>query len=697
MRKMKNKLYTLLSLILIVGTVSAQNVEFKAGNFKDNKEEFKAATDAMKIADEKLEAANEATYRLNDPGDNYLLAIKGYEIAYKLNPDNAELNFKLGNALLYTHRKAEALEYLEKAEALDPKVDDFLLFYLGMGNQLKEDFSKAIRYYDQFESSSKSKQIEELGKMLRKRVKECRSAKEMVKDKKRVWVDNVAEINTSFNEESPCISTDGGTILFTSNRDNGHVVNSVGTYDNDIYMTQMDGGKWSKAKNMGAPLNTDKDETATMMSYDGTKILMFKDVGGNFDLLRSDLKGSKWSEPQSVSHNINSEHNQTHASFDHTEKKYFLLVSKNIEGRNPSNDIYFSGVIDAKTKRYGTPQPVGIAVNSKFSEGSVFMHPNGEEMYFSSEGHNSMGGYDIFVSYFKQGQWSEPVNMGYPINTPYDDMFFAATANGKFAYIASNRAGGKGGMDIYKVTFWGPDKEPITEAQDFLLASIANPIQDVKLEQKVKVDKSSLTVFKGKTIDALTGKPVEALIEIFDNNKGEVISEMGTNSETGKFLLALTAGVNYGISVKADGYLFHSENFDIPELSEYNLVNKVIELKNIKKGSTIALRNVFFDTGKSTLRSSSNNELSRLVKLMKDAPKLKVEISGHTDNTGSNTINEKLSQERAQAVVDYLVSKGISKDRFVAMGYGSSKPVASNKSSEGRQQNRRTEFKILEN
>lgn len=372
-------------------------------------------------------------------------------------------------------------------------------------------------------------------------------------------------------------------------------------------------------------------------------------------------------------------------------------MNKEIGGRSSGNDIYMSGVIDKKIKRYGHPQPVGIKVNSKFDEGSVFMHPNGDEMYFSSQGHNSMGGYDIFVSEFKQGQWQEPRNLGYPINTPYDDLFFAGTANGKFAYIASNRKGGKGGMDIYKVTFWGPDKEPITEAQDFLLASVANPIQDVKLEKKVKVDKNSLTVFKGKTVDALTGKPVEAKIEIIDNSKGELMSDMTTHKETGKFLLALNSGKNYGISVKSDGYLFHSENFDIPDLSEYNLVNKTIELKNIKKGSTIALRNVFFDTGKSSLRSTSNTELARLVKLMNDVPGLKVELSGHTDNTGSNKINEKLSQDRAQAVVDYLVSKGIKADRFVAKGYGSSKPVSSNKSSEGRQQNRRTEFKILEN
>ena len=170
-----------------------------------------------------------------------------------------------------------------------------------------------------------------------------------------------------------------------------------------------------------------------------------------------------------------------------------------------------------------------------------------------------------------------------------------------------------------------------------------------------------------------------------------------TNSATGKFIITLASGKNYGIAVKAEGYLFHSENFDIPKGAADNLVDKTIELKNIAVGSKIALRNIFFDVGKSTLRPESNAELDRLVKLMKDVPSLKIEISGHTDNTGSVKLNTSLSQDRAQAVVDYLKSKGVATSRMTAMGYGSSRPIASNNTSEGRQQNRRTEFEIKAN
>jgi outer membrane protein OmpA-like peptidoglycan-associated protein len=223
------------------------------------------------------------------------------------------------------------------------------------------------------------------------------------------------------------------------------------------------------------------------------------------------------------------------------------------------------------------------------------------------------------------------------------------------------------------------------------------PVKDHNIEKSVEVKKKSLTVFKGVTIDAISRKPVEAQIEITDNATGKVIETFTTNSATGKFIITLNSGKNYGIAVKATGYLFHSENFDIPAGADDNLVNKIIELKNIAIGSKIALRNIFFDVNKATLRPESNAEMERLIQLMKDVPQLKIEISGHTDNTGSATLNETLSQQRAEAVVAYLNSKGIAANRMVAKGYGSSQPIASNNSEDGKQQNRRTEFEIKGN
>jgi outer membrane protein OmpA-like peptidoglycan-associated protein len=308
-----------------------------------------------------------------------------------------------------------------------------------------------------------------------------------------------------------------------------------------------------------------------------------------------------------------------------------------------------------------------------------------------------MGGYDIFVSKFVQGQWTAPVNMGYPINTQYDDFFYSPTVNGKFAYITSNRPGGKGGYDIYKVTYWGPDKTPLVSTEDFLISSILQPVNDNTIESKVDVTRKFLTVFKGNTIDLLNAQPVAATIDITDNASGKITESVNTNSATGKFLITLPSGKNYGITVKANNYLFHSENFDLPDGGEDNIVSKTIQLKNVAVGNTITLTNIFFDLGKATLRVESNAELDRLVKLLNDAPKLKIEISGHTDNSGSAAMNENLSQQRANAVVAYVSSKGIEVSRLSAKGYGSKKPIATNETDSGRQQNRRTEFKITSN
>ncbi len=695
---MKRVRLSIITGLFFIGSVAfAQDVEFKSGNFKDNKDEFKVALEHFEKGEEYLAAGNEAIYAVLDPGNNFHAALLEFEKAYAFNPKSAMLNFYIGNAYLYTNEKYKAKKYLDEAFKLNPEVDDFLDFYRGMAEQLDMNFSEAKKLYKKFENNSKSKQIESLGRMLKQRMKECDSGTELVAKPERVWIDNMKILNSPQDDYSPCITTDGTTIMITSRRPNDHQPDEVGKYDGDVYVSEIQDGKWTSPKNMGAPLSTADDETASMLSYDGTQLLTFKSEGEDYNIYKSELNGAKWSTPEIMHRSVNTIANQTYASLAPNRRRLYIITDKLTGGKSKGTDVYELSLMNNSRTDYGSAVSVGIEVNTKFNEGSVYIHPTGDFMFFCSEGHNSMGGYDIFVSEFKQGQWQEPENLGYPINTPYDDYFFAMTASEKYAYIASNREGGEGGLDIYKVTFWGDPKEQSATTEDYLLASIANPIQEVQIEKEVKVDKTALTVFKGKTIDALTGKSVEAVIEITDNATGKVIEEFTTNSATGKFLLSLTAGKNYGIAVKAPGYLFHSENFDVVEPTGFNMVNKVIELKNIKKGSKIALRNIFFDSGKSDLKSESNTELDRLVKLLNDVPSLVIEISGHTDNVGSEKMNAQLSQDRADAVVAYLVGKGIKKDRLKSKGYGSSQPVATNGTSEGRQQNRRTEFEILAN
>ncbi|MGB0934420.1 MAG: OmpA family protein [Lishizhenia sp.] len=691
MKFINNTIYTICFLFSFA--VFGQNVEFKSANFKEQKEELKAVLEGLKSAEEYFELGLTAVFEVREPGLNFKKALEYYKQAQVLNSENAKNNFNIAVCYFYSSAPYKGIKFIRKAKALDENCDPFLPYYLALSYHLEEDFNEALKLYKAFEANYRK--ADNFSKFVTQRKRECSKGIELKAKPERVWIDNMNVLNTEHNEIAPSISTDGSSIIFSSNRPNNNKTNEVGEYDLDIYSTLFENGKWSSPRPIKGAVNSPLDETVNNLYYDGTKMLLHRDIDGQTDIFESQLSGLNWSAPKILAQQISSSRaNEKYASYNFDG--YKLYFARDNANRSNGTEIMFAGMENRMTEKYGAATMVST-VNSKFNDGPIYLHIDGETMYIASEGHGSMGGYDIFVSYKKQGTWSKPENMGYPINTPYDDYFFAATANGKYAYISSNRNGGLGDFDIYKVTFWGPQKETVVDMEDYLLASIALPIKDPQIESKVKVNKGSLTVFKGKTIDALSREAVEAEIVITDNTTGKEIEQFNSNSATGKFLLSLTAGKNYGIAVKADGYLFHSENFDIKSDADYNLINKTIELKNIAIGSKIALRNIFFDVGKSSLRSESNTELDRLVSLMKDVPLLKIEISGHTDNTGSAALNESLSQKRAEAVVRYLEQRGISTNRMSAKGYGSSQPIESNSTADGRQQNRRTEFEIKSN
>jgi outer membrane protein OmpA-like peptidoglycan-associated protein/tetratricopeptide (TPR) repeat protein len=689
---MKNILSTLL-LIFVSIFAFAQNVEFKSANFKDKKEELKKAQDDIERGDEFWKLGNEAIFNVSDYGLNYKKAVKFYYEANKFNPSNGELNFKIGVCLINSNDPSKGIAYIKKARELDPKCNPFLNYYYGVALQLDGKFTEAIQSFKTFEEEYRK--ADNFSKFIFNRKEQCERAAKSIETPIRAWIDNVSELNTSADDIAPSISTDGAELIMSSNRSNTHTANDVGEYDFDIYSSSLTDGTWSFPRHLTGKINSTDDDVSNNLSYDGTKMLLHRTIAGQSDIYEAKLVGADWTDPAKLNAMISSAKvNEKNASYN--DDGYRIYFTRDNDDRSNGMEIMYSG-IQSKMKQDFMAATMISTCNSKFNEGPIYISIDGETMYIASEGHTSLGGYDIFVSKKEQGQWTKPVNLGYPINTQYDDFYFAPTANGKYAYISSNRPGGSGGYDIYKVTFWGEEKQALIEVEDFLLASLAMPIKDNQIESTVDVNKKSLTVFKGITIDAISRKAVEATIEITDNTTGKIIETFTTNSATGKFIITLNSGKNYGIAVKAAGYLFHSENFDIPAGSDDNLVNKTIELKNIAVGSKIALRNIFFDFGKSTLRAESNAELDRLVKLMKDVPNLKIEISGHTDNTGSATVNDFLSQQRAEAVVTYLSSKGIAAARMTAKGYGSNLPIATNKTEEGKQQNRRTEFEIKGN
>jgi len=692
------KVFILITIILSAHFIFAQNVDFRSRNFREDSEGFKEATDNLKRGDNFMKDAEAALAQKNENISIYLFeqALKHYLQANSFNPNNSELNYKIGKCYLGTFEKSKAASFLEKAISLDENnVDPEAYYLLAQAYRYNYAFDKAIESYKEYQATLSKRQLQNTRRALRSEIADTEFARGRYNNPERVFVRNLDEINSPYSDFCASITADEEFMIFNSRRPDatGGQKDADGRYFSDIYISYLKDGKWGTPKNMGPPLNTEGHNEAVALSPDGQRMYLHKVDNNVSNIYVSALSGDRWLEPELLPSAINTQANQTHASFSHDGIKIYY-----ISDQMGAQDIFFSGIMDRNRNQWGRGQRIGYGLYTSSDEGSIYYHPDGKTLYFTSKGHNSIGGYDIFKSVQgRDGIWSKPENLGYPINTPFDEKYFTVSANGKHAYVTSNREGGKGEWDIYRIRFLGPEKHNIVDNEDQLLASIAQPIRDIKPEPAVEIVTTNLTVLKGRILDDFTKKPIEAAIEIVNNATNEIVSIFYSNSLTGKFLVSLPSGINYGIAVKADGYLFHSENFDLPELSDYQLVDKDIYLKNVAIGSKIVLRNIFFDTGQSRLRPESNTELNRLYELLRDIPALSIEISGHTDNVGTEAYNIKLSEDRAMAVVNFLVQKGINRNRLIAKGYGPNRPIASNDSAEGRQLNRRTEFEIIKN
>ena len=684
-------------LLLCSQIIFAQNIDFSNSNFKSDKKGLKIVKNHLKKADNFRDNAINNLVNFRNTEIDADSAYFYYKIAYDFNPYNATLNYKIASVLIMSNDKEFSEKYL--AEAIQLSVDDFddeFYFFKAMILQLNQNFNDALECYLYFKENSKKKTLKKFSVMLNHFINQCNHAPKLVINQEKVWIDNL-EINSDNDDLSPCLTMDGEILFFSSNRNNNNISSDEDLLSNfDIYYSNLEDKKFFSVLSL-KEINSSNNDILAAISYDGQKLLHFKLEDNNTNIFESILNGENWSTSYRMMGDKlaggNTNNNETFSSY-HPRYKTLYYITDYGSG---NSDIFYSGVMNQQRNIWSRGQSAGI-VNSMFEEGSVYIHPDGKTMYFSSKGHNSIGGYDIFVSYLDDlGHWGKPINLGYPINTTYDEIFYSPNASGRYAYISSNRPGGKGGMDIYKVTYRGNEKPMVLDSEDQLIASIASPISDQIIVQPILIEQKSLTVFKGKILDAITGRPIKAKIDIILNKSGVLYTSVNSNSSSGNFLMSLPSGFNYGISVQADDFLFHSENFDLPIGDDFNIVNKDILLKNIKIGSNIALNNVFFKTEKWNLTPESFHELDKLVILLEDVPNLEIEISGHTDNTGSKVFNELLSQRRADAVVKYLVDKGIERNRLTARGYGSSKPVANNDNSEGRSLNRRTEFEILNN
>ena len=714
---MKRLIYTLL-LFNLTTVFYAQSIEFEKSNFPGKKDEFKDAVKKLDIGNDyytqgRKEFDDKRRYFLTEnrylPISHHDHRRAGYEFfknalsplndANNFNPDNFDLNYMLGFIWFNADPlNKETLRFFEKAYSIKIAKETDLPFWLAWTYQLNSQWDLALKHYNEFLDFLMIKAKANAGNIedIKRKIAECEVGKKLSASPERVFVDNLGpSINSAYSEYGPSISTDETTIFFTARRPNStggkHDPNDNGFFE-DVYFSEKKDGKWQVSKQLSKNVNTDNHDAAAGLSPDGSKLYIYRNSGSDGgDLFETVLFGLDWEEPDRMNKNINSKRKESTVSLSFDGKRLFFVSNKELGFG--AEDIYYSDM--DLNGEWGVAKNLGPEINTKYREEGVFMHPDGVTIYFSSQGHGSMGGFDIFKSTFENGKWSTPVNLGYPINGPDDDVFFVVSGSGNHAYFASAKQGGLGEQDIYKITFLGPEKQPLLNSQDQLLAAVNNAVSNLKTESAVQVKSSKLTILKGVVTDEKSQSPIESTIELIDNDKGTILATFKSNSSTGKYLVTLPSGKNYGLAVKCFGYLFHSENFNLPETADFQEFNLNIALKKMEVGNSIVLKNIFFDFDKSTIRPESQSELNRLIKLLKDNPALKIELSSHTDDVGSDEYNTRLSFSRSNSVVDYLIAKGISPSRLIPKGYGESVPLEGNDTEEGRQRNRRTEFKIL--
>ncbi|ABG59965.1 OmpA family protein [Cytophaga hutchinsonii] len=622
-------------------------------------------------------------------------ALNQYLQAYKLNQTNASLNYKIGVQYLKSEYPHKCLSYFESAYKLDPKVDKDILFNLGVAYQENHRFDEAADYFTKYRAT-----LDPSNPFLKKidrRLYECANGKEFMEKPVDVKIQSVSSVvNSPYSDFAPVISADEKVMIFTSRRpgSTGGSFDENGQYYEDIYISKKIAGQWGAPQNIGSNINTEFHDASIALSADGSELFIYKDDNaGDIYYCKQRADGS-WSKPLPIEGSVNSRTYRENAAAVSPDGNTLFFAS-NREGGYGKLDLYMVKMNDKGF--WGKPINLGPTINTEVDDESPFMDFDGMTLYFSSRAHKGMGGLDIFKTYYDstKGDWTEPINMGYPINSADDDINFVLSGDGGHGYYASAKDDGVGEKDIYMISM--PPREDRTKLIEKMKAMhLDAPIADVVPAPTVAAVLLPITI-KGVVKDAETGKPMQTVVQLTDEN-GKLIAEKNVGPDgLYSFTVKNEAATSYTLSTEKEEFGFINKTFSVPgEKTSSQEITQNLALKKLAVGNVYVLRNIYFDFDKATLKSASNKELNNLLQLLKQNPEMEIEISGHTDSKGSDEYNRVLSRKRAQAVVNWLVSKGISKNRLKFEGYGESRPLASNDDElEGRELNRRTEFKIL--
>ena len=725
-------------------------------------------------------------------GEQFRNAIPFYEEVLKAQPDNAEALFKSGVCYLNRFSKEKALENILKAFDKDPNVSKHIQYWLGRAYHLNYKFDEALNAYTIYKSSLRKK--DQRSDDLRIHLDQTNVAAELYKSPKDFLVQNLGStINSSFSDHSPVISMDGKTLFYTSRRNDtaGEIEELDGEPFEDIFFsTKTDSVTWGKPESIH--LNTTGHDASCQLFDNDTKMIVYKFHKGG-DIYYCEKEGDKWSEPKPFA-NVNTKKFESSAFV--TADGNTAYFSSNRYKKNDDLDIYY--ITKGTDGKWSKLKELKGGINTKFDEDAPFITPDGKTMYFSSRGQKNMGGFDIFKSTVDEnGNWSEPENLGYPINTPDDDVYYYMSSNGLRGYLASYRSLGLGEKDIYEiipikaikacglvvedvtgrkidgvtVSYYsqnnttapssGTDiskdggnyctkvmsnntyKIVVMKGNDTLKTEmITIPVNDdeskvltknitlpytqatadsIAAANEAKKVGTSLThryIFRNtyftenkSTLSDEAKHELDLAAEILKKNPDAEINVKGYDKSSTKLAEARAKAVSAYLTEKGiDPSRVKSTTGTKSKNNNINDRSTALDVKlksglamnydpqiipSYSVGSSFILRNLYFITAKHEIKPEGKAELDTLKNILTENPTMKIELAGHTDDIGNDEYNQKLSENRAKAAMEYLIKKGIASERLSYKGYGETMPYLTNDSDVNRQLNRRTEAKIL--
>jgi outer membrane protein OmpA-like peptidoglycan-associated protein len=592
-------------------------------------------------------------------------------------PAFLEAHILLSNVYIDQKKYDEALAQKETMFNLGRPVSQAEYFYTAKLCMIVGDYQKCLKYANYYVKAQNTSPS--LVNLCYKYIDNSKFAIEAIKNPVPFDPVNMGpNINTDRPEYFPSITADDKKLLYTRDIIDPREVH-YGHQEDIIVSTSEAQHEWTFGKGVSPNINTVYNEGAPTFSADGKYIIMvgcelgygIKDYGGDrqgygsCDLFVSEKIGNEWTKPSNMGAPVNSSHWETQPSFSSDGKTlYFIRGFRNPKTGEMIQDIYKTEIT---SEGWSKPERLPDYINSSGKEESVQIHPDGQTLYFTSDGHIGMGGTDIYMCRLQaDGSWGKPINLGYPINTHNDENSLLVSSKGDIAYFASDRKGGYGDLDLYR----------------FDLPKEFQPIKT--------------TFMKGFVYDSITKKPLAADFQLYDLNTKELFKRAIANSGNGEFLVAIPTNKNFGLIAEHQGYLYYSKNYSLDKLEKTEdgfIVN--VPMQPIDSGTEIVLENIFFDVDQWDLKPESILELEKLKDFLTKNSTLKVELGGHTDSDGNDDHNMVLSNNRAKAVKDWLIDNGIDKERLTHKGYGETAPIAPNDTPENKAKNRRTVVKIL--